>query len=91
MLVSHPSYSKRRRLTKNRKHLKTHEKPLKCHMCPNLEGYAEEKDRTRHYWSHHREWAKANHIKKVPEAECSCGYQGRYDNVKRHKETQGHD
>lgn len=48
------------------KHKKRHDRPLVCEAslpCPHT--FAEEKDRTKHYWSIHKEWAVANGVKAI--------------------------
>ena len=48
------------------------------------------KDLNRHMWANHREAARELGVPKE-EALCEvCGYWGRKDNVKRHKDTLGH-
>lgn len=77
------------------KHQKNHKRDLICVYCP--EGFPEQKDRDRHYVTHHSgtpEAAKAkNKAKASRSAICSCGYDGngRPDNVKRHRDKLGHD
>lgn len=70
------------------KHFHNHTKPQECQLCGV--GGAEAKDLNRHMWAHHPDEARALKVPK-DEGRCDvCGYSGRKDNVKRHRDTKGH-
>ncbi|KAK3299521.1 uncharacterized protein B0H64DRAFT_316477 [Chaetomium fimeti] len=69
------------------KHVNNHTKRRRCDICGV--GGAENKDLNRHMWTHHSDEARRRGLPKE-EDWCSCGYSGRKDNVKRHKDTLGH-
>lgn len=69
------------------KHQNNHFKRRRCDICGT--GGAENKDLFRHMWTHHPDEARRRRLPKE-EDRCYCGYSGRKDNVKRHKDTLGH-
>ncbi|KAH6616118.1 hypothetical protein B0J18DRAFT_296561 [Chaetomium sp. MPI-SDFR-AT-0129] len=70
------------------KHKNNHLYPRQCQYCP--ESKAEMKDLNRHMWTHHPDDARALKIPKEEDTCNVCGYSGRTDNVKRHREKKKH-
>ncbi|KAL2139880.1 hypothetical protein VTI28DRAFT_4538 [Corynascus sepedonium] len=70
------------------KHWNNHTKRRKCDICGA--GGAETKDLYRHMWAHHSDEARAQGLPKEEDICLRCGYTGRRDNVKRHKDNLGH-
>lgn len=57
-----------------KKHLQRHDKQLPCEAEPPsrrlcFEVFADDKDRKRHYWVHHKRYAKEQ---KIPDEKCRC-------------------
>lgn len=50
---------------------------------------AEMKDLNRHMWAHHRDEARRRGLPGEVDQCLRCGYWGRKDNLKRHKDTKG--
>ncbi|CAP62122.1 uncharacterized protein PODANS_5_50 [Podospora anserina S mat+] len=76
----------------NSKHMNNHTKRRQCPFRDCEGGGAETKDLNRHLWTHHPEYASAENIPKDEEW-CGfqgCGYHGRRDNVKRHRDNHNH-
>ncbi|KAK4664085.1 uncharacterized protein QC763_500050 [Podospora pseudopauciseta] len=74
------------------KHMNNHTKRRQCPFVDCEGGGAETKDLHRHLWTHHPEYASAENIPKDEEW-CGfqgCGYHGRRDNVKRHRDNHNH-
>ncbi|KAH6845684.1 hypothetical protein B0I37DRAFT_435031 [Chaetomium sp. MPI-CAGE-AT-0009] len=69
------------------KHINNHTKRRRCDICGR--GGAENKDLNRHMWANHPDEARERNVPKEWD-QCYCGYSGRKDNVKRHKDTLGH-
>ncbi|KAJ4289935.1 hypothetical protein N0V88_006732 [Collariella sp. IMI 366227] len=70
------------------KHVHNHTKRLKCQLCPA--GSAQNKDYYRHMWAHHPNEAKEQNLPKEKDQCPVCGYPGRKDNVKRHRDKKNH-
>ena len=66
-----------------RKHEHTHTKPQKCHLCST--ATAERKDLNRHYWVHHKQYARGETLRPVTVACHDCGEETRSDNLTRHR------
>ncbi|WAO84344.1 Hypothetical protein NCS54_00155400 [Fusarium falciforme] len=71
------------------KHIKTHERPIRCEADENCnETKAEQRDMDRHYISAHKEYAA---WKGIPTEPVACNYPGckktftRYDNLLKHR------
>ncbi|KAL2193214.1 hypothetical protein P885DRAFT_46008 [Corynascus similis CBS 632.67] len=60
----------------------------RCDICGA--GGAETKDLYRHMWAHHSDEARARGLPREEDICLRCGYSGRRDNVKRHKDNLGH-
>ncbi|VBB80965.1 Putative protein of unknown function [Podospora comata] len=74
------------------KHMNNHTKRRQCPFLDCKGGGAETKDLNRHLWTHHPEYASAENIPKDEEW-CGfqgCGYHGRRDNLKRHRDSHNH-
>ncbi|KAK4150507.1 hypothetical protein C8A00DRAFT_17987 [Chaetomidium leptoderma] len=69
-------------------HMNNHTKPRKCEICGA--GVAEAKDLHRHMWTHHADEARRRGLPREHDECQTCGYSGRTDNVKRHREKRGH-
>lgn len=67
--------------------MNNHTKRRTCKICGT--GKAETKDLNRHMWSKHPDEARRLGLPQELD-ECWCGYKGRTDNVKRHRDQQGH-
>ncbi|SPJ72339.1 uncharacterized protein FTOL_02067 [Fusarium torulosum] len=70
------------------KHMKTHDKPVKCKASPNCNvTKAEQRDMDRHYRTSHRAYAAS---KGILTEEAACGFEGcastftRRDNLRKH-------
>ncbi|AEO68447.1 uncharacterized protein THITE_2130190 [Thermothielavioides terrestris NRRL 8126] len=59
-----------------------------CDLCPA--GTAQTRDLNRHMWVHHRDEARARGLPREADSCGECGYSGRRDNVKRHRDMKGH-
>ncbi|KAK4120548.1 hypothetical protein N657DRAFT_649046 [Parathielavia appendiculata] len=70
------------------KHINNHTKPRKCDICGA--GGAVAKDLNRHMWTHHPDEARRRGVPKEEDRCLVCGYTGRKDNVKRHRDTKNH-
>lgn len=71
---------------KLRKHSKTHTRRHACDVCgEKYRGAADKKDLDRHYWTRHTSWARDHNIPREESTCPNCTYEGRSDNVKRHK------
>ncbi|KAK4145177.1 uncharacterized protein C8A04DRAFT_27181 [Dichotomopilus funicola] len=72
----------------NHKHQHNHYPPRQCEYCDVSK--AEMKDLYRHMWARHPDAARALKIPKEEDTCNVCGYSGRTDNVKRHREKKQH-
>jgi len=73
------------------KHERTHTKPLSCHLCSNgYIGAAEQKDLNRHFWVHHKSYARSSNKPKDSGTCNDCGQEFRSDNLKRHQQRAKH-
>jgi hypothetical protein len=70
------------------KHINNHTKRRRCGICDA--GGAETKDLNRHMWTNHPDEARMLGVPKDEDRCSMCGYTGRSDNVKRHKDKKGH-
>jgi hypothetical protein len=70
------------------KHQNNHYRPRICDICGA--GFAENKDLFRHMWTHHPDEARDRGVPREDDECPVCGYSGRRDNVKRHRDTHNH-
>ncbi|KAL2259064.1 hypothetical protein VTK26DRAFT_7390 [Humicola hyalothermophila] len=82
--ICNSSYNRRCDLTK---HMNNHKRRRECDLCPAKK--AETKDLNRHMWAKHPDEARRRGVPQEVDG-CWCGYWGRKDNVKRHRDQQGH-
>ena len=68
--------------------MNNHTKRRRCKLCSA--GGAEYKDLNRHMWSKHPDEARRLGVPKEEDQCLRCGYSGRRDNVKRHKDQLEH-
>ncbi|KAL2261619.1 hypothetical protein VTK26DRAFT_3738 [Humicola hyalothermophila] len=74
-----------------RRHLKHHEKPVKCDFCSEFPGAAGSKELNRHVRKCHPEKVRGHPKYKRGLATCpTCGYTRRSDNVNRHRKVREH-
>jgi hypothetical protein len=81
----------RTQLNINRHHKRVHTKPLGCPLCPKADySAAQKREVNRHLWAKHPDYAQSNNIPRERATCLECEYEGRRDNVRRHRQDQHH-